>query len=74
MCIQKLTAVCVEQRANYDPTYSTAFDDITMINQLDIHLVCLHMRVKFWEDKNKLLVPIDSKAETRTKKAVESSI
>lgn len=46
MPIQNMTAVCAEQIVNYNTTCPTAFDDIAVINQLDMDLVCLKMRVK----------------------------
>lgn len=48
MRIKKLAAIGAEQRENYDPRCLTASDDITVINQLDMDLVSLQMKVKTW--------------------------
>lgn len=44
--IKKLTSICAKRRRHYDPQCLTTFDDIEVINQLDMDLLCLQMKVK----------------------------
>lgn len=52
-----------EQRENYNPQFPTAFVDIAVINQLDIDLMSLKMKVKCWEDDNQLVLTSESDHE-----------
>lgn len=45
-----------KRRENYDSQCPIAFDDIDIINQLDMDLLYLQMKVKVWEDDHECVL------------------
>lgn len=73
MKIKKFTAICADHRHNYDPQFPTTYDDIVVINQLDMDLVSLKMKVKVWEDDNEIVFPSETKSK-KNMRAEESDV
>lgn len=48
MRIKKLSEVCAELKRNYDPVDPTAYDDHVVFSQLDMDLIGLQSKVKFF--------------------------
>lgn len=71
MKIKRMTKLCGERRQNYDPSCPTAFDDIDVINQLDMDLLCLQMKVKVWEDEHELVLTDGKQEEEKMQKVIE---
>lgn len=57
---KNLTEVFAELKMKYDPTSPTAYSDGATFTQLDMNIVSLHSRVKFWEMDPQLYRPVDS--------------
>lgn len=71
MKIKRLAKICAERRHNYDPTCPTAYDDIAVINRLDMELLCLQMKVKLWENEHELVLPAGNQKEKTAQEATE---
>lgn len=59
MRLKKLTISCGLLRMNYDPTGPTAYDDYAILSQLDMDLITLQMKIRFWEQDKPLYVPVE---------------
>lgn len=60
MNIKKLTEICAQLKKNYDPIGPTAYDDRETFTQLDMDIVTLQSKVKFWEMNQQFYIPVES--------------
>lgn len=61
--LRKLTVTCGLLKVNYDPSSTSAFDDYVVFSQLDMDLISLQAKIKFWEQDQKLFDLIDESPE-----------
>lgn len=67
--IKRISEICAENKHNNDPSCPNAFDDdFAVINQLDMDLFCLLIKVKFWEDEHDLVIPFTKRSEKKVAK------
>lgn len=49
MCVRRLSEIWAELKKYYDPVGPTTYNDLVVFTQLDMDLISLQAKVKFWE-------------------------